>query len=281
MGVAGALNDNADVTAPVYSYAPNDYGLYNMAGNVSEWVMDVYRPGTLQDAQEFRPFRGNVFSTKLLDSEGNVTDKLDYVTYDIDAIAAFLDEYEEAAGPSLTTEGQNLIDNLKSKIESANEDMGVKRVEEAMTKMDEALDLIEESESPAAPDLRRAWTANITGKPGEMRYREVTLEENLNRRNYRVADNIDYLDGDLESSISYSQTELSDSDDLVYDYGSTSLINDNVRVYKGGSWNDRVYWIIPGTRRFLEEDQSSSTIGFRCAMTRVGSPKGNVMAGGK
>jgi len=114
-----------------------------------------------------------------------------------------------------------------------------------------------------------------------MRYREVTLEENLNRRNYRVADNIDYLDGDLESSISYSQTELSDSDDLVYDYGSTSLINDNVRVYKGGSWNDRVYWIIPGTRRFLEEDQSSSTIGFRCAMTRVGSPKGNVMAGGK
>ena len=30
-----------DVTAPVYSYWPNDYGLYNMAGNVSEWVMDV------------------------------------------------------------------------------------------------------------------------------------------------------------------------------------------------------------------------------------------------
>jgi len=279
MGVAGALNDNADVTAPVYSYAPNDYGLYNMAGNVSEWVMDVYRPGTLQDAQEFRPFRGNVFSTKMLDSEGNVMDKLDYVQYDIRAIESFLEEYEETAGSSLTTEGQNLIDNLKSKIESANEDLEVKRTEEAMTKMDEALDLIEESESPAAPDLRKAWTANITGKPGEMRYRDVTVEENLNRRNYKVADNIDYLDGDLESSISFSQTELSDRDDLVYDYGETSLINDNVRVYKGGSWNDRVYWIIPGTRRFLEEDQSSATIGFRCAMTRVGSPKGNMMGG--
>jgi len=281
MGVAGALNDNADVTAPVYSYAPNDYGLYNMAGNVSEWVMDVYRPGTLQDAQEFRPFRGNVFSTKMLDSEGNVMDKLDYVQYDIRAIESFLEEYEETAGSSLTTEGQNLIDNLKSKIESANEDLEVKRTEEAMTKMDEALDLIEESESPAAPDLRKAWTANITGKPGEMRYRDVTVEENLNRRNYKVADNIDYLDGDLESSISFSQTELSDRDDLVYDYGETSLINDNVRVYKGGSWNDRVYWIIPGTRRFLEEDQSSATIGFRCAMTRVGSPKGNMMGGEK
>ena len=44
MGVAGNLNDNADITAPVRSYWPNDYGLYNMAGNVSEWVMDVYRP---------------------------------------------------------------------------------------------------------------------------------------------------------------------------------------------------------------------------------------------
>ena len=38
MGVAGKLNDNAVITAPVYAYWPNDYGLYNMAGNVSEWT---------------------------------------------------------------------------------------------------------------------------------------------------------------------------------------------------------------------------------------------------
>ena len=44
MGVAGNLNDNADITAPVRSFWPNDYGLYCMAGNVSEWGMDVYRP---------------------------------------------------------------------------------------------------------------------------------------------------------------------------------------------------------------------------------------------
>ncbi len=68
MGTAGFLNDNADVTSPVYSYWPNDYGLYNMAGNVSEWVMDVYRQNTLQDADEFRPFRGNVFVTQQRDS---------------------------------------------------------------------------------------------------------------------------------------------------------------------------------------------------------------------
>ena len=46
MGVAGSLNDDYDITGPVKSYWPNDYGLYNMAGNVSEWVSDVYRPIT-------------------------------------------------------------------------------------------------------------------------------------------------------------------------------------------------------------------------------------------
>ena len=61
MGVAGALNDFGDVTVNVYQYAPNDYGLYNMAGNVNEWVMDVYRPLSIQDNNEFRPFRGSVF----------------------------------------------------------------------------------------------------------------------------------------------------------------------------------------------------------------------------
>ncbi|MCG8576803.1 MAG: SUMF1/EgtB/PvdO family nonheme iron enzyme [Flavobacteriales bacterium] len=40
MGVPGQLNDNGDVTAPAISYAPNAYGLYNMAGNVAEMVME-------------------------------------------------------------------------------------------------------------------------------------------------------------------------------------------------------------------------------------------------
>lgn len=40
MGVVGHLNDNADVTAPVKSYWPNNYGLYNMSGNVAEMVQE-------------------------------------------------------------------------------------------------------------------------------------------------------------------------------------------------------------------------------------------------
>lgn len=37
-GIAGTINDAADITAPVQSYYPNDYGLYNMSGNVAEMV---------------------------------------------------------------------------------------------------------------------------------------------------------------------------------------------------------------------------------------------------
>jgi len=192
MGVAGKLNDNADITAPVFSYWPNDYGLYNMAGNVSEWVMDVYRPLTFEDAQDFRPFRGNVFETKQLDEDGLIAEK----------------------------------DSL-----------------------------------------------------GKLIYREVNMElDNLQeRRNYRQSDNINYVDGHWESTIYYIEGEEGVKDignRSMYEYSATSLVNDRVRVYKGGSWKDRAYWLNPGTRRFLEEDQATEFIGFRCAMTRVGSPVG-------
>ncbi|MBN2729475.1 MAG: SUMF1/EgtB/PvdO family nonheme iron enzyme [Bacteroidales bacterium] len=75
MGIAGNLNDAADITAPVYSYWPNDYGLYNMAGNVAEWVLDVYRPLSFEDFDDFRSFRGNEFQTKVLDDEGLIAEK--------------------------------------------------------------------------------------------------------------------------------------------------------------------------------------------------------------
>ncbi|KAF5041280.1 Sulfatase-modifying factor enzyme 1 [anaerobic digester metagenome] len=37
-GIAGWINDAADITAPALSYWPNGYGLYNMSGNVAEMV---------------------------------------------------------------------------------------------------------------------------------------------------------------------------------------------------------------------------------------------------
>jgi len=54
----------------------------------------------------------------------------------------------------------------------------------------------------------------------------------------------------------------------------SSLINDEVRVVKGGSWKDRAYWMSPGERRYLLQTESRDDLGFRCAMNRVGSPSG-------
>jgi gliding motility-associated lipoprotein GldJ len=51
----------------------------------------------------------------------------------------------------------------------------------------------------------------------------------------------------------------------------TSLVTDHARVYKGGSWKDVAYWMSPGTRRFLDQDSATATIGFRCAMIKAGS----------
>ena len=57
----------------------------------------------------------------------------------------------------------------------------------------------------------------------------------------------------------------------MYNYGASSMLNDKARVYKGGSWKDRAYWMSPGTRRYLDEEQATDFIGFRCAMARVGA----------
>ncbi len=64
-GIAGKLNDGAMITTYVYDYPPNDFGLYNMAGNVNEWVQDVYRPLSFQDMDDLNPARRDA----VLDSE--------------------------------------------------------------------------------------------------------------------------------------------------------------------------------------------------------------------
>jgi len=217
MGIAGALNDKAAPTAPVDSYWPNSYGLYNMAGNVNEWVMDVFRPLSFEDEDEFRPFRGNVFKTQVRNEEGNIADK----------------------------------DSL-----------------------------------------------------GKIRYRNVTDWESFDRRNYNTADNINHEDGTYESSLDYSKEDANKDNTLstrMYNQGKKngaypkpkadnkkpllgswrgrgdqqSLVNNRTRVFKGGGWRDRYYWLSPGSRRFWPEDKSRDDLGFRCAMDRLGSPTGN------
>jgi len=179
MGIAGNLNDAAAFPAPVSSYWPNDYGLYNMAGNVSEWVLDAYRPLSYEDVADHNPYRGNIFKNKVIDSIGNIT------------------------------------------------------------------------------------------------YKESSPEEVASRRNYRNSYNINYNDGDSHTTISNdwggATGDQKNFTETMYEYGVTTLVSDRSRVYKGGSWADGPYYLSPSTRRFLDEDQSLATIGFRCAMNRTGS----------
>ncbi len=177
MGTAGALNDAYEISAPVKSFQPNDYGLYNMAGNVNEWVQDVYRPTTFQEFNEFQPLRGSVYTNLRRDENGNV---------------------------------------MKN-------DFG---------------------------ELIRDTLANYT--------------------NFR--------DGDYQSRIEESEEweneqNKSKTTEEMYQPGmgkSDPRISDHVRVFKGGSWKDRTYWLGPGTRRYLDEKKSASDLGFRCAMTHLG-----------
>lgn len=47
--------DGAVFTLPVKSYAPNALGIYNMAGNVSEWALDAYSPSSASLVNDINP----------------------------------------------------------------------------------------------------------------------------------------------------------------------------------------------------------------------------------
>ncbi len=176
-GIAGYPNPGGDITMPVYSFWPNDFGLYNMAGNVNEWVKDVYRPLSHEAVADFRPFRGNVFQTPELDPDGN---------------------------PVFDDDGRIMMTPLE----------------------------------------------------------EINEENNNQRRDdYRQGNFVSHRDGDDQSAIAEGVD--------VYAEGQTR-ISDEIRVYKGGSWKDRSYWLSPGTRRFMHQERATNDIGFRCAMDLIG-----------
>lgn len=279
MGVAGHLNDKANITAPVFAYWPNDYGLYNMAGNVAEWVADVYRPLSFEDFEEFNPFRGNVFSTMVVNNEGTYDDKLDFITYDYRGIYNFLVNFQEelSASGKASDRESDLVEKVMALAEQAMEEDEARNMEDASSRIQDAIENINSADETIkiGGALLKGIANYVVGMPGQMKTRQVRPEENIGRRNYRQADNINFRDGDAESMVSVDYFNIVEEDRAMYDYGNTSLINDRVKVYKGGSWRDREYWQSPGTRRFLEEDQATDFIGFRCAMHRVGSPTGN------
>jgi len=238
-GIAGWSDDGADITAQVMSYDPNDFGLYDMAGNVAEWVADVYRPIVDDEMSDFNYYRGNVFTKNKIGEDG----KVKIITAD-------------SIGYDTLANGKLIATTL----------------------------------------------------PGQIAQEPVDDNETYLRTNFNKSDNINYRDGDKASSRYFSLggddeggEEANKGDESRKMYNSpnhsvtvdsagvmtkeydgsskrTSLVNDEVRVYKGGSWKDREYWLDPAQRRFYPEAMATDYIGFRCAMSRVGAKskgKGN------
>ena len=220
-GIAGWSDDNADITAEVKTYAPNDFGIYDMAGNVSEWVADVYRPVVDDEFNDFNYYRGNVYTKNAIGEDGKVK------IVSQDSIA-----YDTLANGSVV-----------------------------------------------ARDL-----------PGEILQVPVDEDETYLRTQFSTSDNRNFRDGDRRSTRYFEsfdeerakpmydapkhRVEQTDEGiERIQDDSSrrTSLINDEVRVYKGGSWRDRAYWLDPAQRRFLPQGMATDDIGFRNAMSRVGS----------
>ena len=181
MGTSGSLNDGATITKEVNSFRPNDFGLYNMAGNVNEWVLDVYRATSFDDMAEYNSFRGNVYLTPVVAS----TDALGKKAFKVDSLGRIA--MEVAKGDDV----RNFKDG------------------------DDNSQLISVSDS--------AGLANLKKKANN------------------------------------------DPTDIL-----RPKITDKTRVYKGGSWKDRAYWLNPSTRRYLDQDKSTNDIGFRCAMSVIG-----------
>ena len=123
--------------------------------------------------------------------------------------------------------------------------------------------------------------------PGSIKYIPITKDDMTYKRNYKVSDYSDIGDGDLNSSRFYQDDEdrfstratmynspREPTREIDPDTGEevlvkdakkrTTLISNKTRVYKGGSWVDREYWLDPSQRRYLPEYMATNNIGFRC-----------------
>ena len=237
MGIASKLNDNADIPAPTRTYWPNGFGLYNMAGNVSEWVMDVYRPLVDQTTTDLNPYRGNVYQTWSRDEDRFLIEK--------DSLGRIIKENVSHANDKNLWKRRNYSNSNNINFLDGDYDS---RLSNDWGKDENINEFGETKENIVSGEIVINDNSQVQIRPEKEGY--LSNKDRNNQNSFELDKNT------LE----------------VYDYGKTSLVTDNSKVYKGGSWNDRAYWMVPGTRRFLDQSLSTATIGFRCAMDRLGPP---------
>ena len=218
-GIAGWSDDGADITNQVASYDANSFGLYDMAGNVAEWVADVYRPIVDDEFNDFNYFRGNDYKKFQIGENGK-------------AVVATETQYRTLSNGkrvAVVQPGELLTQDLDST------DL------RARTQFDKSY--------------------NINFRDGDYR----------SSRNY-MAERYDRAEEEQgETQTMYKSPDMLETDPEKMENNATTLISDQVRVYKGGSWKDRAYWLDPAQRRFYPQDQATDFIGFRCAMSRIGT----------
>lgn len=237
MGYGGYHNDVGSLTTPVRSFMPNDFGLYDMAGNVAEWTLDVYRreTGKLDDVN---PHRGNVWKDVIYRDVDGFTMEEPLKVAELDSADAVRYNYEWDSENETVKYGIEVSPNDFVKV-------------------------------PVDMKVKNEWEFDPTISDGKnANYDDLYYSANSPRRNYNSSINSGDRDGQFrpgDGGGSYQNGSFGE-----YSYGRSSLVNNYTRVYKGGGWKDDAYWLSPGARRHLNQDLSAEFIGFRCVLDHMG-----------
>ena len=70
-----SLTNLGKETRPVGSYTPNSYGLYDMAGNASEWCLDLWDKDFYANSPKENPFPGRMSIAETVKNYKNIRDK--------------------------------------------------------------------------------------------------------------------------------------------------------------------------------------------------------------